>query len=45
MPKIRTLIAAVIVLSLLSPAFSQTESKVKIDPALFVYLKECRAPL
>ena len=43
MPKMRTLIAAVIVLSLLSPAFSQTESKVKIDPALFVYLKECRA--
>ena len=43
MPKMRTLITAAIVLSLLSPAFSQTESKVKIDPALFVYLKECRA--
>jgi hypothetical protein len=42
MPKMRTLIAAMIVLSFFSPAFSQTESKVKIDPALFVYLKECR---
>ena len=32
MPKMRTLITAAIVLSLLSPAFSQTESKIKIDP-------------
>jgi len=43
MLKMRTLTAAVIILSFLSPAFGQTESKIKIDPALFVYLKECRA--
>jgi hypothetical protein len=43
MLKTRTLIAAAIILSLMTPAFCQTESRVKIDPALFVYLKECRA--
>ncbi len=42
MPSKRTLTAIAAVLSLLSPAFGRTESKIKIDPALFVYLEECR---
>jgi len=43
MPKIRTPIAALIALSLLPPAFGQSQSGIKIDPALFIYLDECRA--
>ena len=43
MSKMRTPIAAVIVLSLLSPAFGRSQSGIKIDPALFIYLDECRA--
>ena len=39
----RTLVAALMALSFSSPAFSTIESKIKLDPALFVYLQECRA--
>jgi hypothetical protein len=40
MPRILT--AAAIILLMISPGFGGTESKIKIDPALFIYLKECR---
>jgi hypothetical protein len=42
MSKMRTLTAALIVISFVRPAFGRTESRIKIDPALFLYLNQCR---
>jgi hypothetical protein len=42
MTKIRALMAAGIILSLAAPVFGQTQSRIKIDPALFIYLNQCR---
>ena len=43
MPKSKTLAAIAISLSLGPAVFAGTESRIKIDPALFVYLSQCRA--